>query len=358
MEISVLSDLLANNGLGGYFNGRKYSPKYFEQFLPFKLSPTLQYQTILGSYGSPVMADVVAYSASSPLKTRRVLDKLTGDIPKISMKKKLSESQLNTYMQLKNLSINNKEELLSFVYGDVDHTVEGCRARMEWLALRMLSYGAITLNKTNNNGMVTESEIDFLVPAANKIGASVNWNAAANTTKPITDIGTAQDLMIALGMPAKYMLMSTTSYRHLRTSTEAINFVFGRVLKDGSKFPTQSEINQELALNGYPEIIIVDSRTMAETDAHVQSSLTPWYEGVVTFIPELECGSMMYAMSAEEMFPVKQCTYGKHGNILVSKFSETDPVTEYTVGQINAFPSWETAGDSILMYTLDTTWSI
>ena len=357
MENSILKGLLENKALGSYLSGRKYDTKFFEQFLPYRLSPTLQFQTILGSFGAPVMADVIAYDSSAPEKTRAVISRLTGDLPKISMKKKLSETQLNDFMQLRNIQVADKNQLLDFVYDDVDSVVQGCRSRMEWLAL-WLSYGKITLARSTNVGLVTETAIDFQVPSANQVGASVDWDAASNTTKPITDIDAMNTLMLALGVSARYILMSPTSFRYLRISTESANFCFGRVLKDGSKWPTQSELNSELRLNNLPEIIIIDARTTIESDDHVQSVATPWYEGVVLAIPQLEVGSMVHAISAEETFPVKQCTYSKSDNILVSKFSETDPVTEWTLGQVLAFPSWEMAGECIQMYSLDSTWSI
>jgi hypothetical protein len=358
MENSILTDLLKNKALDTYFSGRKYPPKYFEQFLPYKLSPTLQYNTILGSFGSPVMADVISYDSSAPEKKRKVVNKLSGDIPKISMKKKMSETQLNDFMQLRNLNLTDQDLLLDFVYDDVDACVEGCRARMEWLALQMLSYGKITLDKSNNAGIVTETEIDFLVPDANKVGASVIWSAAVNTTKPITDIDTINQAMIALGAPAKYILMDSTSFRYMRISTESSNFVFGRKAPSITKWANQRELNAELRLNNLPEIVLIDSRITIEDEAHTQTVAAPWTTGVIVGIPELHVGNMVHCVSAEETFPVKQCKYSKKDNILVSKFSETDPVTEWTLGQINSFPSWETAGECVMMYTLDTSWSI
>jgi hypothetical protein len=141
-------------------------------------------------------------------------------------------------------------------------------------------------------------------------------------------------------------------------SNESANFVFGRAAKDITKWPTQDELNRELKLNSLPEIIVIDSSIVTETAEHVLTTANPWYEGVVTVIPELAVGAMAYCISAEETFPPPQVVHSKRDNILISKYSEVNPIAEWTLGAINAFPSWHMAHLCCLMYTLNTSWSI
>ena len=46
------------------------------------------------------MADVISFDASAPQKTREVISKLSGDIPKTAVKRGMNESDYNEYKQL------------------------------------------------------------------------------------------------------------------------------------------------------------------------------------------------------------------------------------------------------------------
>jgi hypothetical protein len=72
-------------------------------------------------------------------------------------------------------------------------------------------------------------------------------------------------------------------------------------------------------------------------------------------LEDLKCGDMLYGPIAEETNPPKQVTQAKKGNILVSKWSDVDPVAEYTKGESNVFPSWPTVDRALILDTEHTT---
>jgi len=359
MEHTLLSEI--NKGtLDAYLTKRVYDQMYWPDFFPFKPHTNLKYETLIGSQGAPVAADIVAFDVSAPEKTRKVVDKLHGSIPSIRVKRKMKEEDLINYNYLKNsVSDATKKSLLDLVYNDVDFVLEAVQARLEWVVLQILSKPIFTLNRTNNNGIITEENIDFQAPTANKTGASALWSAGHDSCYPITDIETIVNTAIAAGVKLKYILMDRTSWGYVRINDEVKDFVYYETYGANKikQAPSKDLLNKALAQNEFPEIMIMDQSITIENSSHSQSSANPWNTGYVTFLPDLKCGDMLHAPIAEELSPPKQVIQSKKGPILISKFSTVDPVAEFTKGELNAFPSWPTIDQCYFLYTLGTSWA-
>ena len=367
MEHSLLREINRKT-MDAYLAERNYGVDlYFPTFFPFKSTPFLSYETLVGSKGRPVAADVVAYDTSAPLKTRKVLSKLTGDIPPIRMKKKMSEVDLNLYNILSAMATPDQAALMDLVFNDVDAAVEGCLARLEWLCLQALSAGTISLTKSNNNGVVTETSIDFQMAAANKrkiasATATRVWNNGTTSNYlPITDIRVINNVAKTAGIKLKYMLMNYSKWTEFAVADEVKQtchpFMGTGIVSAPTKNPmtTVAAANAGLRAQGLPEIIVIDTYITVETEEHAQTTADPWLasgaDKYVTFIPDLQLGNVMSGPIAEETNPPKQATQSKLGEILVTKFSTVDPTNEFTKGEVNAFPSWPTIDDC---YRFDT----
>ena len=364
MQQSLLTEVTKKN-LDAYVQERVFTPMYWPKFFPLKTTLALSYETLIGSKGAPVAADVIAYDASAPEKTRKAIKKLTGDIPKLAMKKKMSEKDLIDYWTFKNLSGGNAQlnAILDLVYGDIDACVEGVNARMEWLALKAISQTYIALSKTTNGGgIVTLNNIDYGMPAANKNHASVVWNATVTTTKPITDLRTAKAEARLQGVKFKYALMDDTDWGYFQASTETQNFVRPYTFNGTTRVndvPDIDTVNRALKANDLPTIIIIDQSITTEAEGtHTQTTANPWVTGHVALIPDLALGNMLAGPIMEELSPPKHVTQTKVGPVLISKFSDVDPVAEYTKGEASAFPSWPEVDRCWNLYTLSaSTWA-
>lgn len=364
MEYSLLKEI-DKKSLQAYLIARVYEKLFWPTFFPLKSTPFLTYETLVGSKGNRVAADVVAYDVSAPLKTRRTVSKLSGEIPSIRMKKKMTEMDLNTYNILKAMARPEQKSLLDLVFGDVDDCVDGVNARLEWVIFQALSKGQITLSTvTNAAGVITEEAIDFGLAAANKkevVGANTTkWTIAlAATSKPITDIEFVMEEAGNLGIAPKFMLMNRSKWLAFRISDQIKDFVIPYAIYGGTRkqrAPTLEVANEALKSEGYPQIMIIDTRISYEDAGHTITSVDPWLDSAgadryVTFLEDLRCGDMLYGPIAEETNPPKQVVQAKKGPILISKWSDVDPVAEYTKGELNAFPSWPTI-DRVL--SLDT----
>jgi len=362
MEYSLMKAELNKKNLQTYLNERVYDKLYWPSFFPLKSTPYLNFETLIGSKGNRVAADVVAYDVSAPLKTRKTVSKLSGEIPSIRMKKKMTETDLNTYNILKAMAKPEQTALLDLIFGDIDSCVDGVNARLEWMTFQALCHGTVTLSATTNaGGVVTEEAIDFQLPTANKQLCSVVWTDTVANRKPITDIEAVMTAAGALGIKPRYMLMNRSKWTEFRASDETKDFVAPYALYGGvrkKRSPNLTVANEALESEGLPTIVLVDTRISYEDVNHTITSVDPWLYGgadaYVTFLEDLKCGDMLHGPIAEETNPPKQVIQAKKGPILISKWSNVDPVAEYTKGELNSFPSWPTIDRALILNTEDT----
>lgn len=364
MEYSLLKEINKKN-LQAYLIARVYEKLFWPTFFPLKATPFLSYETLVGSKGNRVAADVVAYDTSAPLKTRRTVSKLSGEIPSIRMKKVMTESDLNKYNIFKAQAEPDQKALLDLVFGDVDDCVDGVNARLEWIIFQALSKGTITLSSvTNAAGVVTEEDIDFQLPLTNKIVSLLKWDTAERAATPISDIEAVVAAAKALGIKPRYILMNESKWFDFRKTKEVQDFVIPFALYGGVKVkraPSLDVANQALKSEGLPTIIKIDTRISLEDANHTITSVDPWLDAseadaankdrYVTFLEDLKCGDMLHGPIAEETNPPKQVVQAKKGPTLISKWSDVDPVAEYTKGELNAFPSWPTIDRVIILDT-------
>jgi len=359
MEYSLLKAELNKKNLQTYLNERVYDKLYWPSFFPLKSTPYLNFETLIGSKGNRVAADIVAYDVSAPLKTRKTISKLSGEIPSIRMKKKMTETDLNTYNILKAMAKPEQTALLDLIFGDIDACVDGVNARLEWLTFQALCHGTVTLSKTTNaGGVITEEAIDFQLPLANKLKCSVVWHTTPASGKPITDFVAVMTAAGNLGIKPRYVLMNLSKWAEFRQSTEVQDFVVPFALYGGNKLkrpPNLKVANEALESEGLPIIVIVDTRISYEDVEHAITSVNPFLYGgedkYVTFLEDLKCGDMLHGPIAEETNPPKQVIQAKKGPILISKWSDVDPVAEYTKGELNSFPSWPTIDRALILNT-------
>lgn len=358
MEYSLLKEI-NKKSLQGYLNARIYSEMYWPTFFPLKSTPFLSFESLTAEEGSRIAADVVAYNSSAPEKTRKIVSQLKGEIPAIRIKRSMKETDINTYNVLRAQASPDQQAILNLIFGDVDAVVDGVNARLEWMALKALSYGSITLDATNNAGVVTENVINYQVPTANKIGVGTVWTDVTNAD-PIADFNTIIGLADALGTKIERVLMNKATFARLRATAKIKDYVAVLVGYNTGRVkltPGLEMINQALIADGKFPISIIDASIGIETADHAISYANPWTDHYITFIPTTQCGNTLHGPIAEETHPPKQVVQAKRGCVLVSKYSDVDPVKEYTKGEANACPVWNTVDRCFIQKTDATTWS-
>ena len=352
MERSLIKEVNKKN-MAARFTSKTIEPVVFPNFFGIKPVSYLKWETLTATRGVPVMADVIAYDATAPIKTREVVNKLSGDIPKIAIKRGMNESDWNEYQRLSSF-VNGQADLkavLDHVFADFDFCYNGVRARMEYLALQAASTGALTLSKTNNAGVVTESAIDFGVPTANKTGVATDWSTSASAT-PIDDIETVYQTARNKGYRLNYVVMDYTDFNYLKKATDTINKIKAWVNTRGALTVTEAVINEYMAANMLPKIVVVNTSARFENEDNTRTVVNPWQSHRVLFAQDLQIGMIQHGPIAAENSPEvkKIATMARRDFSLVTKWATHEPFQEWTKAEANAFP---VLNDPESLYYLD-----
>ena len=352
MERSLIKEVNKKN-MAARFTSNAISPVVFPNFFGVKPVSYLKWETLTATKGVPVMADVIAYDATAPIKTREIVNKMSGDIPKIAIKRGMNESDWGEYQRLTAFA-NGQADLkaiLDHVFEDFDFCYNGVRARMEYLALQAASTGALSLAKTNNAGIVTEQAIDFGVPSANKTGVAVDWSVSA-TAVPIDNIETVVEAARAAGYRLNYVIMDRTDFNYLKKATDTINKVKAWVNTRGALVVTQAIINEYMVANLLPKIVVVEPSVRFENEDNTRTVVNPWQSHRVLFTQDLMVGTIQHGPIAAENSPEvkKIATMAKRDFTLMTKWATHEPFQEWTKGEANAFP---VLNDPESLYYLD-----
>ncbi len=362
MLYSLLSEINKKT-MDAYVTNRVYDALYWPTFFPTSFTPTMKYEILSGIKGNRVMAEVSAFNSPAPQKTRQTLAKLEGDIPPILVKRIMDENDINKYNMLKAIASSDAQrQIMEMVFGDIDFCIDALNARLEWLCLQALSRGQVSLTSSNSAGIVTTDNIDFQIPDDNKnveSAAAKYWTTAAYATNdPIADIETVVGEADSAGVKLQFILMNKTKWQAFKASTAVGKFAgnFAIVAASLQRAPSLDMVNEALTKEGLPQIAIIDTRVSFENKDHTITSVDPWLDAsgadrYVTFIPDKQVGKTYYGPIAEETNPPKQVTQTKSGIFLISKYSDVDPIAEYTKGQVNAFPG---IGAANSIWILDT----
>ncbi len=357
MLSTFINEFAEEGEFANYFKDRDFGEEYFwPTFFPKKTVGSLHYETLVGSRGSAVAAAVTAHDSSAPLARRKVLKKLSGEIPSIKLKIEMSTTDFNDYIALKNRNDVDREEILEIVANDPDFVYKAVDARREWLAMQALSSGVITLDSdTNEHGIQTETSIDFQLQDGNKeyIGsaggtaaATHYWTTACITTNdPIADIRAVVAEMRDEGVRCKYMVMNRDKYAAFIQSDAVKDFATGLIVNTNANSPiigTLNSLNARLKDVGFPEIIISDSIVDLYDENYACTATECWVERYVSFLPELAVGRFLHAPVAEfeqkKLLP--HVVMAKKNGIIVSQWGSTDPIRTWTKGETNAMPSF------------------
>ena len=166
---------------------RSYDLKdfYHPELFPLKQTYDLTFKTLATRTGLRVAADIVARGASVDAKTREAVALIMGDIPKTAILRFKDENELNQYQIMLAMAGNNADQkaLIDAWAEDTEYCWNGTASRVEWMALRQISRGKLTLNNTNNSSVVSEFDVDYEIPSGHKVGYDTNsasWDTSAS----------------------------------------------------------------------------------------------------------------------------------------------------------------------------------
>lgn len=341
MERSLIKQVNKKN-MAARLNTRHVKPVYFPNFFGVKKKTSLKWETLAGEKGAPVIADVISFDASAPQKTREVVSKISGDIPKTAVKRGMNESDYNEYKQLERDAQGDADQLalLNLAFKDQDFVYNSVRGRFEWWCMQMMSRGGFHLSAKNNNGVVTAEFVGCGMPKKNKLKSTVDWGTAASANG-LQDIEDAVVEASNEGVTIRYVVMHVADFTLLKKQKSTFDTLKAWVNSTTKLVVTKKLINEYLAEQEIPvQIVTVNPAVRIENAAHQRKTINPWQRKRVCFLEDLKVGDIQHGPIAAESSEAlrKIALMVKQDWILITKWSELEPYKEWTKAEANAIP--------------------
>lgn len=352
MERSLIRQINRKN-MSARLNSRHVKPMYYPNFFTPKKKTSLKWETLVGEKGAPVIADVISFNASAPEKTREVISKMSGDIPKTAVKRSMNEGDYNEYKQLQRDAQGDADqlELLNLSFKDQDFVYNSVRGRFEWWTMQMMSRAGFLLTAKNNNGIVTAEFVGCGMPKENKKVSTVDW-AQTTTADGLQDIDDVLTAATKDGVSLRYIVMLTTDFALLKKQKATIEKIKGWVNQTSKITITKKVINEYLAEQENPVTIVTINPAVRIEDAnHRRKTVCPWEKHRICFLEDLNVGNIQYGpIAAEDSEALrKKAIMVKKDFILITKWSTEEPFAEWTKAETNAIP---VVNDPDAMYIL------
>lgn len=305
-----------------------------------------------------VAADMVAMDSPLPIKKRGTIATSNGKLPKVGMKKILRETEINgvnimnahyataTTDEAKKAE---KQRILTKLLNDGEACSIGIDEKNESNFLTALSDGVLLVEDEDNVG--TGLRVDFGYLDANTFGTIAKGHVSYEDIENIKTKADADGNTITTLMLAKSKL---NEIRKERWARELVADVDDKVYTDNTtlKVPSVSKFTQAFQDEFDIKLVVVDRSVIFEKNG-VQKSKKPWNADRMIFLCSDVVGSLVWGSLAEATNPVEGVKYATVDQYkLISKYSKTDPLQEFTNGQSLVLPVIE---DVDQIYVLDCT---
>lgn len=365
MNLSLFAELVEK-----YF--RLVVGKITEKFNGESLEPTMLHKSMLTeeysadlNWGSTtlnhsiVAADVVALDSSLPLKKRGAISNATGTLAKIGVKFRKGEKAI-TDINVMVARGADEATVVSKIMDDAPKCVNAIDVRTEIMFEEALSTGVLLVtdaSDTNSDNDGTGVRADFGYKTENTFITTVAaWGAP--TAKPQDDVQQMFDKASEDSNTIRDLYISKKYFNYFRNSEQGKLLAAtyrNEVITSTSLLtvPSRQTFIEAVEDEFGCTVHIVDNVFRVENPDGSTKSVRPWVEANIIGLPSTNAGRLVYGTLAEETNPVANVTYTKSGShILLSKYSKTDPLEEFTAGQSLCIPVIDGA-DAIYLLKAD-----
>lgn len=297
-----------------------------------------------------VAADVVALDSPLPTKSRPSIGTSNGKLPKIGMKKALSESDLTALDTMKAQLLlleqaatpneqaiaRQKRLIINKLSNDSLTCSVGIDEKLEAAYLEGISNGVALVEDEDNSGTALRANYgyfkDHIFHLATK-GVVDHDDIERVITKADADGNTIQYIMLAL---SKYNEIRKTEW-----AKELVANYKGQTFDSDTKLPVPTaKLFDEAFSDEFNGItfIKVDRTVLFEKNGK-RTPKKPFNADHLVFLCNYNVGSLVYSTCAEANHPVKGVEYATVDTFkLISKYSVNDPLQEWTASQALALP--------------------
>lgn len=365
MQKSLMVGLDEKN-MGAVIHSYELKDYYYPTLFPLRETNFLTWKMLEAQAGLKIAADLVSRGATIPKKMRDAISRIQGDIPKISISREKTEDELTEYDIMVAMAGNNPDlkALVEFWAEDTKFCWEGVAARAEWIALRQISLGKVKFTNSNNAAIVTEYDVDYLIPADQKMGVATSYQAGTSGKPLSKDIPAALKKGRSIGVNYKFMFMNVDTFAKFASQEEVVKKCATLIesITGATDTPDLQTVNAYLAkkkeLYKGLQIVVIDQDITIELADGTRNTSNPFEDDVILFSESKVLGNTYWKRPIDaKAMPGSVAYKVMHGHTLIKKYSTESPVQEVTEGISNLFPAWNLASRSLLMQVNATSWS-
>ena len=352
--IKTLLEGVTEKDMQAVVNTYNVQELYYPTLFPPKENFSLTIKALEATTGLRIAGDIIARGASGDAKSRDAISKIQGDIPKVFIKRYMDDNELDAYQTYIGLANTDQARLVELWADDTKFCFDGVNNRIEWIALRSISTGKVTLTLENNGQIVTEYDLDYQVPADQKYGYQVAAWSDVDTAAPITrDFKKVVEDARKKGINLKHAFMNLDTFAKLSATKEVIKLCasYAANVIDLPYIPSVEQVNKTLKQLPYLrglQIHVIDQDITIETPDGARTTANPFADDAVTFTEAAVLGNTYWKMPADMKVTGSSAIKAMNGLTLVKKFAEEEPLKEVTIGLANALPTWQGANRAVL----------
>lgn len=307
-----------------------------------------------------VAADMVAMDSPLSPKKRDSIARSNGELPKIGIKKILRETQINAInimrAHLSNASTDAAKKsvlnrIITRMLDDGTACSIGIDERNEANFLTGLSDGIIIVEGDDDKNTGIGLRIDYGYLPEHSFGVVTTGEVTGDDIERVISKANDDDNSISV------IMLALSTYNKMRQSQWAKELAAnyrGQTFDNDTKLPVPTSTLFDEAFsdqyNGISFLKIDRSVTYEKNGKRV--SYKPWNANKLIFLPSADnVGSFVWGTLAEATNPVNGVEYTTVDEYkLISRYSKTDPLQEFTNGQAICLPVIENVDQ---IYSLD-----
>jgi hypothetical protein len=292
-----------------------------EAYLPNVATDDIDYRVTVGGGGLARAAKYRSWDTESPISGRRGVDRVSGSLPPLSEKRRLSEHD-----RLKMRKLN--AGIVDAILNDAVDLGKSLYARVEIARGQAISEGKVTLAE---NGLALEA--DFGRKASHTQVATVKWNV--DGSNPIDDFLAWQAVYLATnGVRPGAVLGSQAILSSLMRNAS----IRAMTLPAGStqQVVTVDAINALFQSFGLPSFSVYEAQVEGD-DGNARSIIDP---AKVLFLPpaDRKLGETLWGVTAEALDSDYQIDASDAPGVVVGSYSDKDPVALWTKASAIVLP--------------------
>lgn len=327
----LITDLVNPAELNGYIRGLAQEENRnrfsLSNYLPVETVDDVEFRVTQGNLLDVDTATYRTYDAEAPIGKRRGGTRVSGQIPPLSQKIKLTEEER---LQLRAVQTRDQGELIRKVFDDAATTTRAILARLEKARGEALYSGKIILNE---NGL--QATIDFDRAAGHTVNAPILWSDLTNSD-PLTDLTNwVQTYVDTNGIEPGFILTSRQVVANILKNAKIKNLFAGPAGTPG--VISNQQLSQQLDAFSLPPLV------QYNTNVRVGGTATPVIptDRLILMPPPGEpLGSTVTGITAEALELVSGgfITEQQASGLTTVVLKEFDPVGRWTKTAALALP--------------------